>query len=262
LPRPSAQDIKRLLDNLNGNDRLSPETGPSVAHVDPSILFDTQNDSPMVRAIVEMVALSLEYNPRRIKQFINGFRLAAIVASRTGLFGPPRDPSKFSQFTPEQLGKLIAISLRWPLLLTDAAITPGLLEALQSRVEGGGSNVAGDFEIYWNRKTKLRQLLAYGLGLGSNGTFDPKYSLEKLDLQRYLQVSPPIAIRKTRAATSGATSQKSNLLDDTEFVHFEEEEINDKNDEEEIIEEEGEEIPQPSAPRSAAPSEESSAPRK
>ncbi len=249
LPIPSTQDIDRLLNNLNGDDHSVPGTTASIANVDPGILFDTQNDSPLVRSIVKMVAPSLEYNPRRIKQFINSFRLAAIVASQTGLFGPPRNPSTFSQFTPEQLGKLIAISLRWPLLLRDAATMPDLLKDLHS----GGTLASGTLALYWHRKAKLGELLAYDMNLGITGVVDSKYSLEKLDLERYLQVSPPIAIRKTRAATDRGTAQTPDHQDDKEFVHFDEEELSSKNDED-LIPEERPVAPEPTALRGSPPS--------
>ena len=47
-----------------------------------------------VRNIVQMVAPTLEYNPRRVKQFINMFRLKALIAAETGLFDAPRKAVK------------------------------------------------------------------------------------------------------------------------------------------------------------------------
>jgi hypothetical protein len=45
------------------------------------------------------------------------------------LFFQSARSSEFSQFTPEQLGKLVTICLRWPSLLASAIQTPSLLRS-------------------------------------------------------------------------------------------------------------------------------------
>ena len=101
VPRPAGRDIARMLSTLN---QQKPTTDAGKAsEVSPGLLFETQVDSPLVQDIVMTVAPALEHNPRRIKQFINHFRLSAIIASQTGLFGAPRD-AKFAVFTPQILG--------------------------------------------------------------------------------------------------------------------------------------------------------------
>jgi hypothetical protein len=107
IPKPSNRDIARLF--------ISPDeqggAAPSTENVDPSILFQIKVDSPLVRNIISMVAPSFDHNPRRMKQFVNCFRLCAITASQTGLFGPPRSKD-YSPLTVEQLGKMVAICLK------------------------------------------------------------------------------------------------------------------------------------------------------
>lgn len=88
------------------------------------------------RVIVATVAPFLEYNPRRIKQFVNLLRLRTFIAAETGLFDK-------AELTLPQLGKFIALSLRMPLLLTDLSRDETLLAQLQTlAVEGLDSDVS------------------------------------------------------------------------------------------------------------------------
>jgi formylglycine-generating enzyme required for sulfatase activity len=96
------------------------------------VKFD--KDSQTVWDVIMMVAPALDYNPRRIKQFINVFRLKVYIASTTGLFFEEQDSEgKLLQpsLTFEQLGKFTAISLKWPLLLLDLETDGRLLAKLQ-----------------------------------------------------------------------------------------------------------------------------------
>ena len=189
IPTPTTESISRLFSGSNGQE----PTIPTTENVDPGILFETKTDSTLVQQIVAMIAPSFDHNPRRMKQFVNCFRLCAITASRTGLFGPPRDV-KFSRLTPEQLGKMVAICLRWPLLIVDAVSNPKLIGLLELRATEEGSSGVIDNRVlalasYWASKPRLLSLLRYGLPEQGK----TKYSLATLDLERYLQVSPPIS---------------------------------------------------------------------
>jgi hypothetical protein len=209
VPRPAGPDIARLLNKLNQEESAANDEQPS--EVSPGLLFETQADSPLVKSIVMEVAPALEHNPRRIKQFINHFRLSAIIASQTGLFGAPRDP-KYAVFTPEILGKLLTITLRWPLLIADAAANPELLGALEleaTRVNDSEHTSLTDSESelvhYWGSKPSLRDLLRVGLQVsGDISTIDTAYSLTHLDLERYLQVAPAIHAGVEHEASDGA----------------------------------------------------------
>jgi len=200
VPRPADPDIARLLSKLN--DEKSTGVDEQRSEVSQGLLFQTKADSPLVKDITMKVAPALEHNPRRIKQFINHFRLSAIIASQTGLFGLPRD-ANFATFTPEVLGKLLAITLRWPLLIADAAGSPGLLEALERDaiqtpdVKGGElPDAVRELVQYWGSKPLLRGLLRVGLAFsGGKPGVTTAFSLARLDLERYLQVAPEIRQR-------------------------------------------------------------------
>jgi hypothetical protein len=214
VPRPADPDIARLLSKLNDEKPTGADEQPS--EVSPGLLFETKADSPLVKDITMKVAPALEHNPRRIKQFINHFRLSAIIATQTGLFGLPRD-TNFAVFTPEILGKLLAITLRWPLLIADAAANPGLLEALERDaiqapdVQGGElPDAVRELVHYWGTKPLLRGLLRVGLAFsgGKPGVLTA-FSLVRLDLERYLQVAPAIRQRAEREENHVGTQQSS-----------------------------------------------------
>ncbi|MBW4630208.1 MAG: hypothetical protein KME49_33040 [Brasilonema octagenarum HA4186-MV1] len=81
-----------------------------------------------------MVASALDNNPRRLKQFLNLFRLKTYIASNTGLFDEVVDKSQNKPNEPltlEQLGKFTAICVKWPQLLIDLETNPQLLNKLQ-----------------------------------------------------------------------------------------------------------------------------------
>jgi KAP family P-loop domain len=192
VPHPADANIERLLASFNSTAATEKQDAPQISNVSPGILFETRTDSPLVKDIVKMVAPALDYNPRRIKQFINCFRLGAIVASRTGLFGPSPNPGEYPAFTPEQLGKLIAIYLRYPILLSDAAADHGLLARLETIGFHKISDGASDLERYWNSKRTLMELLLHDVDPDVN-TLLSNFSLAQIDIERYLKVSPPIA---------------------------------------------------------------------
>ena len=159
-------------------------------------------DSSTINRMTEMVASAMDYNPRRLKQFANFFRLRAYIASDTGLFDEVYDTSNDAvtnaPLTLEQLGKFTAISLKWPLLITDLENHPNLLanledygrnhrlrawqpDSLQPR-----KNLSLDNLIdYWSRRQKLRELLCY---VGEKPA--ENYSFADLEVAKLLQVSP------------------------------------------------------------------------
>ncbi|CCI26675.1 conserved hypothetical protein [Microcystis aeruginosa PCC 9808] len=86
------------------------------------------------RNVIMMVAPALDYNPRRIKHFINVFRLKVYIANETGLFFEKRDENYYllePSLTFEKLGKFTAISLKWPLLLSDLENDKQILAKLE-----------------------------------------------------------------------------------------------------------------------------------
>jgi hypothetical protein len=207
VPRPNMGDVEKLLDAL-GSATIAPRerTGPDSA-VDSGLLVELSADSTSFRSVVKMVAPAFEYNPRRVKQFVNLFRLRALLASQTGLFGAPRDAARFDPLTLEQLGKLVAITLRWPLLLADLEADPELLAQLHNRATSTSAAVPppGSAEDYWSTRVSLLELLRQGTDESGDAS-----DVSRVDVERFLQVAPIIRGRglgdrhNVAAASAGA----------------------------------------------------------
>lgn len=154
-------------------------------------------DSQTVRNVIMMVAPALDYNPRRIKHFINVFRLKVYIANETGLFFEKRDKDDnllepFLTF--EQLGKFTAISLKWPLLLSDLENDQQILAKLEEFALDEEKTKEYEESIrYWGSHTKLKALMAYG---HKRFVTNSKLSLAEVNVDKLLQVSPKI-IRQT-----------------------------------------------------------------
>ncbi len=160
-------------------------------------------DSPRVQRIILLAAAALDYNPRRVKQFINIFRLRAYMAYRTGLFEKDR------ALTLEQLGKFVAIGLRWPLLMNDLARSPKLLGQLEviAREANSPSVLAQKADDDDPLMTKLRtrptllSLLADGVGVGDE-------SMADVDVAALLRVQPARTLADTPTETPGTEVAK------------------------------------------------------
>ncbi|HEY6329588.1 MAG TPA: P-loop NTPase fold protein, partial [Blastocatellia bacterium] len=203
VPQASVQDIDRLLSSLNGE----VPTGGMPAPENPDIveIVDGENESPEFRDIVLLAAPCFDYNPRRIKQFVNTLRLRTHVASATGLFALPHFGSLFAPLTIQRLGKFVALTLRWPLLVADLHSDRTLLHRLQMVAWGALDPEKDALLKYWSGKPKLIQLLRAGF----TGKLwedeedselrpppperDPerlKYGLTDLDIDKLLGISP------------------------------------------------------------------------
>jgi formylglycine-generating enzyme required for sulfatase activity len=174
------------------------------------VIFD--QDSSTERDAIRMVAPIFDYNPRRIKQFLNLFRLKFYIAYLTGLFDRIEEgEGTMSQepLTVFQLAKFTAISLKYPLLLLDLELDKSLLSTLYRYDLVGNrknfDNVKGQGEfssqeknrlIYWLGHDKLRALLAYNVQENvkesESNQVSSQFSLANLNVQKLLQVSPQV----------------------------------------------------------------------
>lgn len=154
------------------------------------IRFLATEDSPKIQQIVLSVAPALDYNPRRLKQFINLFRLKAFIAAETGLFDLPEGFAEDDGLTLEQLGKFTAILLKWPLLIPEFEKDHELLSNLERQATGGDYS----FERTRWLDQNLTRLLCQGcLDSKRKPTEDAAiWSLAKLKVDKLLQVSPRV----------------------------------------------------------------------
>lgn len=195
VPQPK-MEIKNFLARLTeSTPKDQPDEPVRTEMENEKIRIVTQGDSPIIREIGDKVAPTLDYNPRRLKQFLNLFRLKTIIASNTGLFQGPNAVSL------QQLAKWVVIILRWPLLLNDLDANPGLLKELQrlaigpggvpSDAAGAAPNASTAAFRRWQTRPNLIKFLAVGC-IPGNPDYDPElnWSVELVDVSRLLQVSP------------------------------------------------------------------------
>ena len=149
-------------------------------------------DSANVRELVLRLAPGLDHNPRRLKRFVNGFRLAAYIASSTGLFSAPvtRD---HSPLTLQQLGKVVALGLRWPLALADLVRHHGLAAQLERvAVTGALSASEGERVRRWAERPALLALFRAGVEEGSDEEERERWSLARLDWRQLSPLAPAL----------------------------------------------------------------------
>ncbi|NES91025.1 MAG: GUN4 domain-containing protein [Okeania sp. SIO2B9] len=149
-----------------------------------------------------MVAPFFDYNPRRIKQYINVLRLRIYIAYYSiGVTFAERET-----ITVEQIGKFTAITLRYPRLLLELknnyqllaelekdAVDKSILstnsiilspESTPSDRETGNAN-------YWLKNyPKIQQLLCSEMTLDNEQKSGKKYIFENGSIKKLLEVSP------------------------------------------------------------------------
>jgi KAP family P-loop domain/TIR domain/Clp amino terminal domain, pathogenicity island component len=155
-----------------------------------------QGDSDTIRAVALMYAKTLGTNPRRLKQFMNLFRLQAYIANEIGLFD--RGQGGTPAITLEQLGKIVAISLKWPALLADFAQTPEFLGKLEELATSGTTDEATGTLKTWLSEPRMRGFLNYGIEKQRE-----EYTLSNKSLYQLLHICPQ-RIRVPHAATPRA----------------------------------------------------------
>jgi putative sterol carrier protein len=166
-------------------------------------------DSETIREIVLSVAPALDYNPRRLKQFMNLFRLRVFIAAETGLFDLSEDPSTERALTLQQLGKFTALLLRWPLLISELDQDPALLARIENLIINDQFTDAAE---RWSYDDGLRSLIRAGC-IGPNGELSKNlqlWSLANLRVAKLLQVSPRVrSVRMGSEATPSGQDETS-----------------------------------------------------
>jgi len=100
-----------------------------------NIIVQIGPESQKFHSIVKATASAFDYNPRRVKQFINLLRLRVYIAAATGLFDNDLNITE-PPLTLEQIAKFTALELRWPLFLSDIEENINTLLDLQKIAHG------------------------------------------------------------------------------------------------------------------------------
>ena len=174
---------------------------------------DCVEDFETSKLILEMVAPALDYNPRRIKQFINQFRFQLTIGKRTGLFSQTEENIPKNIWNCKKLAKFIAISIKWNSIIYALNSNRKILTQLQEFALMQTS-IDKDLEK-WGIDDRLINLLRYGCLEGENISKNMvEYTLADLDFSELLQISPVF----TNTDNSISNPLSSNIISEIEFV--------------------------------------------
>lgn len=155
----------------------------------------------------ELVGPALDYNPRRIKQFLNLFKLRTFTCLATGLF---------PVVSLEQLAKFVVVSIRWPALLGQLEIHPRLLDELQHKtVDQKDNDPSSPLVRYWASKPNLLKVFQYRkpASAGNDDNSGNQYELTTEVISLLLQISPRTPFTRIREMRADIHSQSSVKLD-------------------------------------------------
>lgn len=200
LPTPSEADIRKFTEAVvrpDAQQSNGSESGPGAVAEPEEI-----EDVAVLKEVVGLVSPALDDNPRMIKTFINLFRLRGRIASRLDLLD--------QGLTVYQLGKFVAIGLRWPELVVELKRDPDLLEELQVHAPESRDDVEslpeGSRDLRtWLLRDPLRELLRAGDRDPNTGELDPEYSLEGVPVEDLIRISPQVGdpTSSTRSGVDG-----------------------------------------------------------
>ena len=182
-------------------------------------LEESEEDPAFTEELVRMVAPCFDYNPRRLKQFLNLFRLNVATANATQLLYA-EEGSSGGGVRLEQIGKFVALRMRWPDVVSELQRRPEWLGELCQAAYGNGEWAAPSG---LNDSERLRELLQAGC-MDEKGKLDlkaaQKWGLQAVNPRHLLEVSPaaPAHTLTTEIGTVTAVGKKPE--DGLEYVHI------------------------------------------
>jgi Cdc6-like AAA superfamily ATPase len=166
------EEIKEQVIDVKETPMESSKQGVNVS--DASVIYNrVSNDSVIVHALVRGNAELFRYNPRRIKQFINEFRLTSYIATQLGIVSAGVD----SKVTFAHIGKLITISMKWPSLISALQVNSSLLKELQqlanlqTELSSLATPIEGSFSeeaMKWSKNEELFNYLMLPINMGDS----------------------------------------------------------------------------------------------
>ncbi len=201
VPRPSKSHLEHFLRSLEHQESIDPNRRRYLASVSTGIKHQYKADKDHLLRVAEQLVPCLDFNPRRIKQFLNVFRLRWFLAAHTDLLG---EIGEKDRVTVEQLAKFSALVLCWPGLIADLLIDKDLLRDLHRALmlkrdatvgdrksispEANSRTGAADGRFKdWFSREGVGQLLLLGLDKASP---NESWSMEDVPVERLLEVSP------------------------------------------------------------------------
>ncbi|MFD2938229.1 KAP family P-loop NTPase fold protein [Spirosoma flavum] len=191
IPVPAKRNIVNFITMLGeDNDLIEAQ---SAASSPSRIIIQEGPDSELFQETILLVAFVFDYNPRRIKQFINILRLKTHIAYTTGLF--LKQPN-FYPLTLPRLGKFLAITQRWPYIINDLQDDYSMFD----KVDDSQSGVLTNSLVVekWIKNDAFMEVInAYPDGFLSE-TDKMDYRLTQLDVRALLETTfllpPPVTV--------------------------------------------------------------------
>ena len=174
-----------------------------------ALRIESGTESQRIKDIVMMVREVLEYSPRRIKTFLNAFRLSLYIASAQGLLDIDEETGK-SEVTPEKLGKFLALTSRYPdlreIVLQDLAFFGTLEDTLELRHMGKIEEAELEPRALWLKKPGVSDLLRHGQQEMSSFDWSNTYSLHLFPAEKFYSILPSIPPPNTPDQTAVAVA--------------------------------------------------------
>jgi len=209
IPAMREERISAWVDDIvQAPAKVSPTLAPALQDKQPNPQLSLRfgSDPKDFELVVSDLAKSFQFNPRRLKQFINVFRLRIIIAVKTGVLvaAAPDAASIVGNrgITLRQLGLVTAIMLRWPQLIADLNRDSSALSKIAQLIPSQEI-----FSLTMEDRERLSMILQS----------HPAYSLAGIDLGPLLEVMPETALgsveegrdHNTRTSLVGAAPTKS-----------------------------------------------------
>lgn len=203
IPTPSARFTRAFIDSLSGVKPEDEDLRTRPVSYKPVLVVNDGEDTKDFREVTILLSKFFEYNPRKLKQYVNAFRLKAHIANSTGLFNSS-DDTGISYLTIPQLGKFMALTTLWPSLVDSLINEPNLFKKiLKNDVV---SNTLGtdrkDPEVEeWKENTAFMEVLKLKSDNNTNNSMD--YSMQNVDVRNLIQTSSPVKRETTKPGFVG-----------------------------------------------------------
>ncbi|MGD0800125.1 MAG: P-loop NTPase fold protein [Terracidiphilus sp.] len=189
LPKPNL--LHRLFPRLKMKDLQKPQnvTSQQISNPDRDpFRVESGPESERIRQVLFLVREVFGYNPRRIKQFLNRYRLSLYIASSQGLFDKDLKTGK-AEITPEQLGKFVALTSCYPEILAESLKNAALFKDIEIYLTYGESE-RNDYLEAWLDKPGVRGLLTPPSDLTT--VWQNTFSLGNFPVSKFVRILPPV----------------------------------------------------------------------
>jgi hypothetical protein len=199
IPKPSGNDIGGFIRSLSGT-VTKPAGNAAEVRYNPVLEITDGEDTRQFQEVTILLAPFFEDNPRRIKQFVNAFRLKAHIAHSTGLFTDRGTGSALGVLTIPQLGKFIALTMLYPEVVTALGEDPQLFASLLQ----SGTGLPAPEE--WKNNIGFMELLNLA---PKDKEAENNYNMFLMKAEPLLETTPAYSHSKTAPAQNGtpATNQ-------------------------------------------------------